>query len=547
MKRDLLPILLSARRGEVHAQLRVGRGYLRGDDDFPCQPENGVRYLAAAASKGSREAAVELAESLTLDQIVKGGLLSSLRMAASEGCAPAQLKLGLWLYTNPASRSEGATWLRSAASKGLREARVALAESLLAGPSVSTNDEAIRLLRAEALAGNAAAFLPLAKAALAVGDLALFRDALARASRAAGDLAEVQARMIIDALLLERAGRIEPIKLPAMHVRAALELGAHCGDADALLLLGRVLVGLDEALRTRGGIVPNGNRRRGMSYLMRAADLGQTKAMLALADAHERRATAAYNPRIAAYYLERAAAAGDPDAKLRAGRRLLCRARGAADVERAVQLLFPSAQQNEPTAKALLGTLVFPVAGTNDAAERALHQLATRNALLAGRLTLARTFGLTRHEALTFDVAQGRREWGIVVDASGFFSQRRKRSTRVVPAVSTAALRELLRVSRVFEGIDPGPGGPEGDFRTRIYALRTNLARVGADPSLFFSAATPADLDDLRSGRRWARRYADLLVDGGATRRTPYLETRAIPLPWSAARVSRTQPISPPM
>ncbi len=547
MKRDLLPILLSARRGEVHAQLHVGRCYLRGDDHFPCQPENGIRYLAAAASKGSREAAVELAEALTLDQLVKGGLLPSLRMAASEGCAPAQLKLGLWLYTDPDSRSEGANWLRLAAGKGLTEARVALAESLLAGPSVSANNEAIRLLRAEALAGNAAAFLPLAKATLAVGDLALFRDALARASRAARDLTEAQARMIIDALLLERASRIEPIKLPATHVRAALELGVRCGDADALLLLGRVLVGLDEALRTRGGIVPNGNRRRGTSYLMRAADLGQTEAMLALADVHGRNGTAAYNPRIGAYYLERAAAAGNRDARLRLGRRLLCRARCAADVERAVELLFPLAQQDEPTAKTLLASLVCVVAGPDDAAERALHQIATRNALLAGRLALARTFGLTRHEALTFDVARGRRDWGIVVDASGFFSQRRKRSPRVVPAVSTAALRELLHVTRAFEGIDPGPSGPEGDFRTRIYALRANLARAGADPSLFFSAATPADLDDLRSGRRWARRHADLLVDGGATRRTPYLETRAIPLPWSAARVSRTQPISPPM
>ena len=42
--------------------------------------------------------------------------------------------------------------------------------------------------------------------------------------------------------------------------------------------------------------------------------------------------------------------------------------------------------------------------------------------------------------------------------------------------VDTAQERHALdRIARLFEGIDGGPSGPEGNYRQRLYRLRTLL------------------------------------------------------------------------
>jgi hypothetical protein len=62
------------------------------------------------------------------------------------------------------------------------------------------------------------------------------------------------------------------------------------------------------------------------------------------------------------------------------------------------------------------------------------------------------------------------------------------RSRRRLVLVETAQERQLLdRVAAVFEHVDCGPGGPEGNYRQRLYRLRTLFPEA--------DAATGADLD----------------------------------------------------
>jgi hypothetical protein len=54
------------------------------------------------------------------------------------------------------------------------------------------------------------------------------------------------------------------------------------------------------------------------------------------------------------------------------------------------------------------------------------------------------------------------------------------RSRRRLISVETAQERQLLdRVGLVFENVDHGPGGPEGNYRQRLYRLRTLLPEAG--------------------------------------------------------------------
>jgi integrase len=105
--------------------------------------------------------------------------------------------------------------------------------------------------------------------------------------------------------------------------------------------------------------------------------------------------------------------------------------------------------------------------------------------LLAARLELALAFGLSRAEALLLDLRHADRGHCLVVDIRASYGRSRR---RLVP-VDTPQERQLLdRIVRLFENVDCGPGGPEGNYRQRLYRLRTLLPETGGPD-------TPLDLD----------------------------------------------------
>ena len=51
-----------------------------------------------------------------------------------------------------------------------------------------------------------------------------------------------------------------------------------------------------------------------------------------------------------------------------------------------------------------------------------------------------------------------------------------------MPVESVAERQALDRIVRLFESVDGGPAGPEGNYRQRLYRLRTllDLAQPGS-------------------------------------------------------------------
>jgi TPR repeat protein len=511
VRREALPILRSARRGDAVALFEVGRAYLLGRRPFGFHPDTGIRYLKRSVEAGHRPAAHLLTESLTLDQLLAYELVDELRRCAMEGLGAAQIKLGIWLATALASRAEGVGWLRRAERAGHPQARLALANILLEHAMGDPRTEGIRLLRAEAAAGNASAWIPLARAALVADDQALFWLGLRRACEAFPPTNRDVAILVVTALCIDET-HIRIALLPPEHVRLALMQRSDQRDADAMLLLGRVLAGLDERLRSHCAIPNTRKLGRAVSLLQAAADAGAAKAWLALAELYGTHPSLPYAARHARYYLERAVQAGAPMARVQLGEQMLAQARCEEDLSRAMQLLQPLARQGLTRATSVLATLISPVAREDGAAHAALTRLAHRYGILASRLSLARQFGLTVHEALTLDLNLAQRPWGLWVDPGPFFSQRRKRMPRAIPALSEAADDALRRAKAMLYGIDCGPAGPEGDYRQRAYALTAALRRIEAPPELFFATLTPRQLESMRGGLAWRRRHANLLL-----------------------------------
>lgn len=378
------------------------------------------------------------------------------------------------------------------------QARVALANALAEDPSLGTASEALRLLRAESLAGNPRAWAPLARTALDAGDTALFAHALERACTVSDEMDGVLAALVLEALVMERRDGLSPVSCPSSQLRAALEHRVNERDARAMLFLGRAMSGLDEDLRRRAEISTHRKLGRAVTLLTDAANAGESEGWIALAHLYARQPRLPFGASSHRYCLERAATAGSSEAAVGLGRLLLKTARTEQDLQRAMELLHGPAHQGNADACSLLASLVLPVAGDSGAAESALAHMSTRNALLASRLALARAFGLTQHEALTIDVRRAGRPWGLWVDPSGFFRQRRKSAARAAPAASPAAAAALQRAQATFANVDPGPFGPEGDYRARVYAMRAMFVRLRLHGSLFFAQCSLRDIDPLR-------------------------------------------------
>ena len=86
-------------------------------------------------------------------------------------------------------------------------------------------------------------------------------------------------------------------------------------------------------------------------------------------------------------------------------------------------------------------------------------------------------FGLNRAEALLLDIGQADHGHCLVIDIRASYG----RSKRRLALVETAQQRHALeRIVALFDKIDCGLAGPEGNYRQRLYRLKTLLRQAGA-------------------------------------------------------------------
>jgi len=506
--REELAIIRGARAGRVDAQLALGRLYLFGSNGLPKSLPTALHWLDRAAQQGCTEAwqlignhiPFELAEQsphpvtrwyeraydgglvragLVYAQLVlsghpvqagqaqrakalraledagRGGFSRAQWLLANEHGAAHALPSSTGANTGAPSSVAGQRWLREAADGGVTPAQFALLEQAWA-----SGDRAAYLQRA----------LPLARAV--AGSDAARDGACARLGPDEVSLLSRCARLAADEGMAHDIG---PDELHTFRELAAAEQDRHA----------QLSLGLWSArMRVDGKRIPGSggaaNFKKAVRWLVQAGEQGLAEAWYALSRIYIKPEFSQRNVVEAQKYLERAAEMGYRDAQLECGN-AAWRARREHERNdvRAVFWLQKAAAQGCARAAVALRKIAprAPDAWPGLDVLLAGRDLSS-HPLLAARLALAQAFGLSRAEALLLNVRSADHGHCLVIDIRASYGRSRRR----LVLVETAQERQLLdRILQVFDEVDCGPGGPEGNYRQRLYRLRTVLPEGGTD------------------------------------------------------------------
>ena len=227
------------------------------------------------------------------------------------------------------------------------------------------------------------------------------------------------------------------------------------------------------------------NFKKAIRWLNLAGEQGLAEAWYALSRIYIKPEFSQRNVADAQRYLQRAAEMGYRDAQLECGHNAWrARRENENNDVRAVYWLQKAAAQGAHEAVELLRKIAprataAPYTETGRLLASHTDALAA-HPLLAARIELAALFGLSRAEALLLDVGAADQGHCLVIDIRASYG----RSKRRLVMVESAQEREALdRIVRLFEQVDCGPAGPEGNYRQRLYRLRTllNVAIPGND------------------------------------------------------------------
>jgi TPR repeat protein len=455
-----------ARAGLVYAQLVLG-----GERMAPGQRAKALRALEDAGRGGFPEAQWLLAREHGAAPPRNGMAERTASTAGAVGGAPAAR---VPATTTPAAASArpgapaasvperaGQRWLRRAADNGVSPAQFAVLEQDWA-------------------AGKWQAYLeralPLARA-LAHSEVAQDRAC----ARLAPDEATLLSRC---ARLVDEGAAAHDVEADELHV--FWELAAAEQDRHAQFALGLWCA----RMRIDGRRIPGNsgaaNFKKAVRWLQQAGEQGLAEAWYALSRIYVKPEFSQRNVVEAQKYLERAADMGYRDAQLECGNAAWrARRENENNDVRAVFWLQKAALHGCAKAAAMLRKIAPRSAAAWTDPDLLSGRDLSDYPLLAARLELALAFGLSRAEALLLDVRHADRGHCLVVDIRASYGRSRRR----LVSVETAPERQLLdRIGRLFESIDCGPGGPEGNYRQRLYRLRTLLPEMGGPD-------TPLDLD----------------------------------------------------
>ncbi|MYM80847.1 hypothetical protein GTP44_02575 [Duganella sp. FT50W] len=260
---------------------------------------------------------------------------------------------------------------------------------------------------------------------------------------------------------------------------------AQGGDRDAQLALGLWCARMDGSGRRLCHGIAAVNFKQAIRWLTLAGEQGLAAAWFALSRIYLKPEFSQRCVAEAQRYLERAAALGHVGAQLECGMYAWRnrRADEHGDV-RAAYWLQKAAAQGCAEAEAALARIVAtpPEARWTDSLVLCLtRELLESQPLLAARLELAALFGLRRAEALLLDVKRADHGHCLVIDIRASYGRGKRR----LVLLRTARERQALdRIVRRFESIDSGPDGWEGNYRQRLYRLKTWLAAGVAHPLL---------------------------------------------------------------
>lgn len=503
MRRQDIQLLAAARAGDIEARCEVGRRYLLGEGGFPRHTATGCEYLTHESMRDNACALRTLAENLPVHELIAADLLPTAERAGSAGSLVAQIKAAACHLMAPAGWARSLAWLEMAAQAGDPVARQARVAAQGHASDVTAAAAAFKALADADALDAVAVLLPTLRQARTDADLERLLWCLQLAAPWLNVQAAELTEFVVDALdLAEQRGRGFQA-LPVQQVERALEHRVGHADVRAAYQLGRALAGQPCGAIAADAVAAGGNLRKATALLLRAADGGVQDAWMHLYRLSSDHRSSVANPQMARFFLEKAAAGGNAEAQCRLGNALLRQSDERAHREQALHWLYCSGAAGDEAALSMMASMVLPVAGSDDEADAALEVVQRSDPWLAGRLAVARQFGLTRTEALAFNPVAGLRSWGLVVLPNPAAPTAAPVRPRAIPALSPRALGCLREVANLYARHDAMTTGNDGDVRGRSRAVRTLFDHHGIDESLFFARATPSTLTGLlRSPRR---------------------------------------------
>ncbi|MFC5460305.1 tetratricopeptide repeat protein [Massilia niabensis] len=545
--REELAIIRGARSGRAEAQLELGKRYLFGSAGLPRSLPTALHWLDRAARQGCAESCELIGSHIPFDlaRTHATPLVPWYERAYDNGNVRAGLVLAQLLLADGgagsgAAQTKAVHALEDAAQAGFTEAQWLLARRAEMAAAISAAGGAAQARAAPGARGGASgqgAAMPantagqpmdrrvagtvpppaagaqpwLRRAAdygLAEAQLALLEqswttgawlDYLERALPLARTLVhgagskrgqrlapgEVTLLSRTARLLAQGEGAASGVSSDELHTFWELAASEHDRHAQLAMGLWYARMQVDGTRITSGAGAAN--FKKAIRWLLLAGEQGLAAAWYALSRIYLKPEFSQRNVADAQRYLERAAEMGYEAAQLECGSNAWrARRENESNDVRAVFWLQQAAAQGNAEALAALQKIAPRPADAAHLETGALLACVGDLApypLLAARLELAALFGLTRAETLLLDVPAADQGHCLVIDIRASYG----RSKRRLVMIDTAQERQSLdRIVRLFDGVDCGPGGPEGNYRQRLYRLRTLIAApvpVGVDGS----------------------------------------------------------------
>ncbi len=499
--REELFIIRAARAGQASAQLNLGKRYLFGGAGLPKSLSTALYWLDRAAQQDEPDAWLLIGRHVPYETVSQATQPSKLYVwyerAFDAGVDQAGLvlaKLVLGQVSGAVSdtmRDKALRALQAAAQAGIAEAQWLLAQSIgrtdevapdrpLAANNahVTADDEAILEWATRAAnSGVVDAQYALAEHGWASGRLDKFLHwALPLARRVidrADSLPTLPSKADIS-LVARCAHALSDSGKKSDEVMRFLEFAAQAGDGAAQFSLGLWLARMDAGGKRAKAIPGPANYKKAIRWLSQASEQGVADAWFALSRIYLKAECSQRNLADARRYLELAAQAGHGTAQLELGiHAWRSRREQEANDVRALGWLQKAQAQGVAGAAALLdkiAELPKPAPWAQALLERLTREAINRHPQLVARIELAALFGLSKTEALLIDLKEADRGHCLVVDVR---AQHPRSKRRLIQVQSASERQALNRLVGLFERVDSGPDGPEGNYRKRLYRLKT--------------------------------------------------------------------------
>lgn len=502
--REQLAIIRQARAGEVASQLALAKLYLHGAHGLPQSVGTALYWFDRAARAGSHEAVLEIGRAIPFDVARQSEDVEQIwpwyQQAFAAGVMQAGLVFARLVLQHKSASApllhEARNVLLQAAQAGLPEAQWLLAKQSADAPGQPKNGANQHWVAQAAQGGVTEAQRVVAESAWnkrnwegwlgwaqpIARDLAQACQSWqqAHADMPHGSTLPLQEEQVN--LLVRCAQALAQVKRDPEDMVRFCELAALHGACQAQWQLGLWHARMDQYGIRQPGALGSANFKKAIRWLTHAGEQGLAEAWFALSRIYLKPEFSQRSVADAQIHLERAAELGHVLAQAEAGANAWRNRREKEENDvRALYWLSRAAAQGEQESAALLGKIA-PPRTPNPWAQRALRLLSRELTLsqpfLAARIEMAAMFGLTRAECLLLDPKQADRGHCLVVDIRAVYG----RSKRQLLLVENGAPRQLLdRLGRLFDDVDCSASGPEGNYRQRLYRLKTSLPQLAED------------------------------------------------------------------